>query len=260
MADPGEIRLLALEQTGDGIHQHCICRPCLKTTRFSEGQDPLHPVIALGAGCPLGAFAPEDAKASGPFSPVVGWRNTMLGEKDPQGVHLPSEAAGEPPRVIRMVMIRVDQRAEPGIPRPPFPARGWGRGPRTETWQLGERPCATGRHIGIVPSCQAPGRPDEMGQAGLPRLHPMAIHAVTVTDEEACPGVDEGGTGFVGPMGMQHGQRRGVTDHHPQPLERVREKPGRFIDRVDHCVTHLRGNRRVVWLNGLGQRDQGLFG
>src|SRR5713101_7425431 len=100
-----------------------------------------------------------------------------------------------------MVMILVDQLAEPCIPRPPFPTRGWGRGHMTETLQLGERPCATGRQIGIAPGCQAPCAADEMGQAGLPCLPPMAIHAVAVTDEDACPVVDEGGKGFFGPMG-----------------------------------------------------------
>ena len=176
----------------------------------------------------------------------------MLGEKDPQGVHLAQQAAGKPPGVIRRVMILVDQLAEPGIPRPPLPARGWGCGHMTETLQLGERPCPTGRYLGIVPGCQAPGRPDEMGQAGLPRLHPMAIHAVAVTDQDASPVVDEGRQGFFGPVGMNQVQRGGVTDHHPQPLEGVREKPGRFINGVHRGVPHLRGNRAVVRLHGLG--------
>ena len=104
----------------------------------------------------------------------------------------------------------------------------------------------------MLPSCQPPGAADEMGQAGLPRLHPVAVHSVAVTDQDASPVVDEGGKGVFRPVGMNHVERRRVTDHHPQPLERAREKPGRFIDVVDHRVTHLRGNRCIVRLDGLG--------
>src|SRR5438309_12066856 len=106
----------------------------------------------------------------------------MLGEKDPQGVHLPEEATSEPPRVVCIVMILANHLAEPSIPRPPLPARGWGRGHMTETLQLGKCPCPTGRQVGIVPRCQTPGAADEMGQAGLPRLDPVAIHAIAITD------------------------------------------------------------------------------
>ena len=45
---------------------------------------------------------------------------------------------------------------------------------------------------------------------------------------------------------MNHG-----LDHPPQPLEHVGEKPGRFVDRVDDCVAHLHGHRRIVRCNGL---------
>jgi len=64
--------------------------------------------------------------------------------------------------------------------------------------------------------------------------------------------LNEGGKGFFGPVGMKHGQRRWVTDPHPQPPEPAIEDPGRFIDVVDPCVAPLRGNSHVVRLNDLG--------
>ena len=63
--------------------------------------------------------------------------------------------------------------------------------------------------------------------------------------------VDEGREGFFGPVGMNHVERRCVTDHHPQPLECVREKPGRFINVIDGSMACLRGDGQVVWLNRL---------
>ncbi len=140
LADPGEVRLLALAQAGDGIHQHRGGRPRPETTHFAEGQAPLHPAVALGTYRPLGPFAPQDAKPSGPFRPVVGRLDTMRGEKDPQGIHRPQQAAGKPPRLLRAVRILVAQLTELGLPRLPRPTRGGGRGHRAETLQLGERP------------------------------------------------------------------------------------------------------------------------
>jgi hypothetical protein len=51
------------------------------------------------------------------------------------------------------------------------------------------------------------------------------------------------------PGPLKHG-----TDRHPQLLEHVGEKPGRFVDIVDDCVAHLRDHRRLVRCNGLSHR------
>ena len=100
---------------------------------------------------------------------------------------------------------------------------------------------------GRQPPCTA----DEMCQAGLSRLHPVLVHAVAVADQDTGPVVNEGSKGFFGPVGMDHVERCCVTDHHPQPLELVRQKPERLIDVVDRGVARLRGNRQVVRLDGL---------
>ena len=65
-------------------------------------------------------------------------------------------------------MILVDELTQPGIPRPPLPACGWGGGHMTETLQLRQCPGSTGRYVGMRPLRQAAGRPDEMGHARLP--------------------------------------------------------------------------------------------
>src|SRR5713226_4038968 len=57
--DPGEIGLLAMEETGDGVHQYGVGGSGVETAGFFEGQDPLHPSIALVTGCPQRALAPE---------------------------------------------------------------------------------------------------------------------------------------------------------------------------------------------------------
>ena len=50
---------------------------------------------------------------------------------------------------------------------------------------------------------------------------------------------------------MDHREGYAVAHHPPQPLEHVGEKPGRFVDRVDDCVAHLRGQRRLVRCHGV---------
>ena len=74
----------------------------------------------------------------------------MVGEKDPERVHLPQQAAGKPPGVIGVVMILVDELTQPGIPRSPLPACGGSRGHMTEPLQLGERPGPTGRQLSVL--------------------------------------------------------------------------------------------------------------
>jgi hypothetical protein len=49
--DPGELGVLAMEETGDGIHQLAVSRPSLETAGLLERQDPFHPPIALVTGC-----------------------------------------------------------------------------------------------------------------------------------------------------------------------------------------------------------------
>ena len=70
------------------------------------------------------AFAPEDPESERPFGPVVGRLDAVVGEKDPQRVHLPQQAAGKPSRVIVPVVVLLDQLTQPSIPGSPFPPGG----------------------------------------------------------------------------------------------------------------------------------------
>ncbi len=117
-------------------------------------------------------------------------------------------------------------------------------------------------HRRPAPPADAPpssGRADQVCQARLSARDPVLIHAVAITDEDAGPVVDEGGKGLFGSAGMNHVERCRVTHHHPQPLEGMRQKPGRLINVVDQRAARLRGNRRVVRLDGLGHTVEDLL-
>jgi hypothetical protein len=152
-----------MEEPRDGLNQHGIGRACLETTRLFERQDPLDPAVTLPTRGPLRALAPEDAASERPFGPVVGGCDPMVGKKDPERIHLAEQAADKLPCVVLPLMILVNQFAEARVPRPPLAPRGRGGGHMTETLQLGECPCPTGRQVGIIPRCQTSGTADEMG-------------------------------------------------------------------------------------------------
>jgi len=78
-----------MEETADGLHQHGIGGSGLETTGLFERQDPLHPVVALGARRPQGPLPLQDTTPQGPLCPVVGGLDAVMGEEDPQRVHLP---------------------------------------------------------------------------------------------------------------------------------------------------------------------------
>src|SRR5262249_34237545 len=147
-------------------------------------------MIALVTGCPQRALAPEHPKTQGPLGPVVGSVDAVLDEKDPERVHLPQQATREPARVVLPGMILLNQFREPGVPAPPSPPRGWGCGHMTRPLQRGQRPGATGREVWLGTCRQPSCRADEVGQAGLPRLDPMLVHAIPITDQDASPVVN----------------------------------------------------------------------
>jgi hypothetical protein len=84
LLDPGDFGLWAMAETGDGINHHIIGRVGLETTRFFAREHPFDPTIPLGTYRPLGSFAPEHAKPSGPFGAVVGRLDAMGGPGKPR--------------------------------------------------------------------------------------------------------------------------------------------------------------------------------
>ena len=63
LLQPGELGLLPREETGHGIHEDVIGRHRVQPTRLFQGQDALHPPIALLTGRSQRALAPLDATA-----------------------------------------------------------------------------------------------------------------------------------------------------------------------------------------------------
>ena len=59
--EPAQIRPLALKQSRNGFDQHWKRGTLSDATRGTQGQDPLHPALALLALSPLAAFVPPDA-------------------------------------------------------------------------------------------------------------------------------------------------------------------------------------------------------
>jgi hypothetical protein len=121
----------------------------------------------------------------------------------------------------------------------------------TQALEFGERPYPTGSHVGGRALRQTPCGPDEMRQAYLALGDPGLIDPIAVTDEDARPVVDERGKGFFGASWMDHVERHGLTGHHPQPVQRVGEKPRGFIKIIDRSPAGLARNSLIVRFEGV---------
>jgi hypothetical protein len=109
---------------------------CVSTPHQRRSELHRHPKRVLRLSSVF-SFSPEDQSSElkarflvngSHFRPVIGGLDAMVGEKDPQRVHLPQQAAGKPSSVIGAVMILVNQTAQACVPGPPFPTRrrSWG--------------------------------------------------------------------------------------------------------------------------------------
>jgi hypothetical protein len=156
-------------------------------------------------------------------------------------------------------MILVDQLTQPGVPCAPLPTCGGSGGHVAEPLQLGERPGPTGGKLRMLTLRQAPGRANQVRQARLPVRDPGLIHAIAITDQHACPVVNQGSEGFLGAARMDHVEGYAIAHHHPQPLEGVGEKPGCFVDVVDRSLTCLRRNRCIMRLDSVGDAVEHLL-
>jgi hypothetical protein len=145
VAKPRQVWLATCEETGNRVDEDGISRPTLEPTGLFERADTLNPTVAFGTRGPLGAFAPEDAKPQGPLGAIVGRLDAVLCQKDPEGGHLPQQAASEPSCLIGTIMILLDQAAQTSVPGSPLASSGWGSGHMTQAVQLGKRPSPTRR-------------------------------------------------------------------------------------------------------------------
>src|SRR4029450_260903 len=137
-----------------------------------------------------------------------------------------------------------------GLPGPPFPPRRRGCSHMAQALQLRQHPRATCRQLSVLALCQAPRRPDEVRQARLPRLYPVLVHTVAVTDQDPGPIVNQGSKGFFGAAWMDHVECHPVTGHHPEPMQRMHTEPRGFIDIVDRGLPCLRRYRHIIRVDG----------
>jgi hypothetical protein len=118
--DPGQIGLLLMKMSVQGIDQNRVESFGFQATCLSERKDSLHPSVALVTSRPLGAFAPEDTKSKDSLGMVVRWSNPLKCEKHPKRIDLAQESSGKPARLVLSVAVESDQSNKPRIESAPF--------------------------------------------------------------------------------------------------------------------------------------------
>ena len=89
--EPGEIRLISAEQTGECINQNRKGRLATLTAGLAKRQTPLNPVVTFDAVGASRALSPPHTKSQGPFCPVVGGCDAMFHTETP--IAMPSPFA-----------------------------------------------------------------------------------------------------------------------------------------------------------------------
>jgi len=178
---------MSMEEAGDGIHQDRKGRLAKLTARLAQRQAPFHPAVAFVARRPVRTLAPQHGKAQRSLSIVVGRLNALFTQKHPQRGHFSHQPPGQPPSVVRTLLVLLNQLTKPGIPRPPLSASRRRFGHLTQSLQLPQRPRPACCQVRIMACRQAPRRADEMCQAGLPLLDPILIHAIAITHQDTRP-------------------------------------------------------------------------
>ena len=129
--------LSACKQTRNRFDQNRKRRLPSDATRVTQGQDTLHPAIALLATGSLAAFALQDTTSVGAFRDVIGRFDTLNVQKRPQRLPLLCQAPGPRPGLVSPGGVLVEQRVEACLPRPPLPHGGALRCHRTQPLELG---------------------------------------------------------------------------------------------------------------------------
>ena len=88
-----------------------------------------------------------------------------------------------------------------------------------------------------------------MGQAGLASPHPLLIHHLAITDQNAHPPPNEVLEGLGGAVRVN--QKKGHTrvGHHPQPVQLAPLIPGRFVQMVQLGFPGLLPDRLIMGRN-----------
>jgi len=117
----------------------------------------------------------------------------------------------------------------PGIPGLHGTCRRGHLGPMHQPLQLRQHALPKLADLRIMMLRQASCPPDEMGQARLPAMDPVLVHAIAIADHNPGPAFDEGRKGGLTSAGLHGEQRHGSIDHHPQPRQHPMLIPGSLI-------------------------------
>jgi hypothetical protein len=95
----------------------------------------------------------------------------------------------------------------------------------------------------------------------LAPVDPVLIDTVAITDQDACPVLDEVEKGRFGALGMNEIEGHGIGGHGPQPLQGVLTVPQRFVNVANWRLASEAGNGCIMGRDGVrGAIDELLDG
>ena len=259
--NPGDIRLLSIEIAGDGVNEYVKSGFFPETTGLFDGEDSLDPAVPLLTGCPLHHLAPEHPKAQGSLRSVVGGLDTLLDKKEPQFAHQPFQMTSKLPRLVFSVPVPGDQMNQAGIPDARLTLGWWSVCPGNQSLKLGENPLTKLGQIRVLP-CHQPLCPaEQVGQAGLLPVDPVAVYPIAVTDQNSSPFVDQGFESFLGAAGENFEEGDVGTGHYPKPHQNPVLIPRGLVNIIDLGPAGSLSNGLIQRFNGFrGPVDGSLDG
>ena len=252
LINPGKVGLPAIEIAGDGIEEDVKCCLSPELAGLPYGQDSLRPAVPLLAGSALHHSSPEHGKAQRPLRPVVGRLNSLFNDEEPQVPEELFQMAGKPARIILSISVLGDQTDHSRIPHARLSPCGRSFGPGDQALELAENSLAKPGQVRIFPLGQPLGSTHQMGEAGLLFVHPVHIHPVAITDQDARPLIHQLLEGFLGTVSRDLVESHKGIDHEPEPHRNSVLKPGRLVNVIDLGIACAVSYRLINRLDGLG--------
>jgi len=241
------------------VNQDQIGSLPLQTARMAHGEDAFGPALAVLAACSKAAFAPKNREADHPFGVVVRGRDAFFLKKQPQMVHLATQAARELAGFVRSMLIRGQQANETRVKHAPFALRRRCFGHVAQPPQLFPSPESAARQPLVASFGKIFGLADKLSKARLPQSDPVAIYAVAVRYEKALPVLDQSPKCGSRASRMNHEQGDAGIGQDPQ-LSQFAATPPRSLVNVAHRG-RVRGliDGRVVRRDGHSQAGKNLL-